>query len=109
MRLKSFSLQSAEGILDEPSRLIETRVEAERLFSAAPVGNDRLRSTILQLRTQPSTFICLVAYQVFRCFAFVDEPLRRRAVMCFAAGQQDGEKTALSICECMDFRIAPSS
>ena len=29
--------------------------------------------------------------------------------MCLAAGQQDGKKTALSICDCMDFRIAPTT
>jgi hypothetical protein len=27
----------------------------------------------------------------------------------FAAGQEDGEKTAPSICECMDLRVAPAS
>jgi hypothetical protein len=38
-----------------------------------------------------------------------DEPLRDRAVMRFAAGQEDGEKTAPSICACMDLRVAPAS
>ena len=29
--------------------------------------------------------------------------------MRFAASQEDGEKTAPSICECMDLRVAPAS
>jgi hypothetical protein len=29
--------------------------------------------------------------------------------MRFAAGQEDGEKTAPSICECRDLRVAPAS
>ena len=29
--------------------------------------------------------------------------------MRFAAGQEDSEKTAPSICECMDLRVAPAS
>jgi hypothetical protein len=29
--------------------------------------------------------------------------------MRLAAGQQDGKKTALSICDCVDFRIAPAA
>ena len=29
--------------------------------------------------------------------------------MRFAAGQQEGKKTAFSICDCMDFRIAPAA
>src|ERR1700730_15620011 len=33
---------AAEGILDDRSGLVEALVEAERLFSATPVRNDRL-------------------------------------------------------------------
>ena len=29
--------------------------------------------------------------------------------MRLTAGQQDGKKTAFSICDCMDFRIAPAA
>ena len=29
--------------------------------------------------------------------------------MRLAAGQQDGKKTAFSICDCVDFRIAPAA
>ena len=91
MRLKSFSLLKA---FDEPSRFVEF-VEAIWLFSAASVGYDRVRSTVLQLHAQLGAVICFVANQVFRCFASADEALGRRAVVCFASGQQDGEFAAL--------------
>ena len=29
--------------------------------------------------------------------------------MCLAAGQKDGKKTAFSICDCVDFRIAAAA
>jgi hypothetical protein len=29
--------------------------------------------------------------------------------MRFTAGEQDGKKTAFSICDCVDFRIAPTA
>ena len=33
----------------------------------------------------------------------------RRTIVRLAASQQDGKKTAFSICDCMDFRIAPAA
>jgi hypothetical protein len=92
-------------ILDEPSRFVEAFVDAKRLFSAAAVGNDRLRPTLLQLHAQLGAVKRLVANQLLRWFASPDEPLCRRAVVCFAAGQQDGEKTAISICECKHHNV----
>jgi hypothetical protein len=101
--------QSAEGVLDAPSFFGEAPVEAEWLLSVAAVGNDWLGSAILQPQTHLGAVGGLVADQAFRCFACGDEPLRDRAVMRFAAGQEDGEKTAPSICACMDLRVAPAS
>jgi hypothetical protein len=40
--------QPVECALDAPSFFIEPPVEAEQLFSAAPIGNDRLGSAILK-------------------------------------------------------------
>jgi hypothetical protein len=102
-------LQSTEGVLDAPSFFVEAPVEAERLLSVAAVGNDWLGSAILQRQTQLGAVEGLVADQAFRCFAYGDESLRDRAVMRIAAGQEDGEKMAPSICECMDLRVAPAS
>jgi hypothetical protein len=42
-----------------------------------------------------------------RCFVYGDVPLRDRAVIRFDAGRQDGERTAPSICACLDLRVAP--
>jgi hypothetical protein len=35
--------------------------------------------------------------------------LCERAIIRLAAGREEGEKTAASICECMDLRVAPAS
>ena len=91
------------------SFFVEAPVEAERLLSVAAVGNDWLGSAILQPLTQLGAVVGLVADQAFRCFACGDEPLRGRTIVRFAAGQEDGEKTAPSICDCVDFRVAPAS
>jgi hypothetical protein len=32
-----------------------------------------------------------------------------RAVVRFASGQQNGDEASLSICECVDLRVAPSA
>ena len=98
-------LESAEII---PTQFA-TVPEAERLLSVAAVGNDWLGSAILQPQTQLGAVVGLVGDQAFRCFAYGDEPLRDRAVMRFAAGQEDGEKTAPSICACTDLCVAPAS
>src|SRR5215467_10528649 len=71
-------LQPVEGILDEPSQLVEALVEAERLLSAAPVRNDGLRSTLLQRFAQLGAIIGLIGEHVFGRFRFANE----------AAGQQ---------------------
>jgi hypothetical protein len=101
--------QSAEGVLDAASFFVEAPVEAEWLLSVAAVGNDWLGSAIVQPQSQLGAVVGLVGDQAFRCFAYGDEPLRDRAVMRFAAGQEDGEKTAPSICACMDLCVAPAS
>jgi hypothetical protein len=40
-------LQSVEGALDPPAQLVEAPIEAEGLFPAGAVGNNRLGSTSL--------------------------------------------------------------
>jgi hypothetical protein len=102
-------LQPVEGVLDQPSRLVKALVKAERLFSAAPVGNDGLRSTLLQLLAQLGAIVSLIAEHVFRWFHFADEVPGDWAVMRFAARQQDGKQASFSIRACMDLRVTPSS
>jgi hypothetical protein len=48
-----------------PAQFIETFVEAERLLSAAAIGNDRLGSALIQFLAQLSAVVGLVAEQVF--------------------------------------------
>src|SRR5690242_4824908 len=38
-----------------------------------------------------------------------DQALGDRVVVRFASGQQDGDQASLSICECMNLRVAPSA
>src|SRR5579864_5639043 len=38
-----------------------------------------------------------------------DQSLGDRIVMCLASGQQDGDEAPLSICECVNLRVAPSA
>jgi len=54
-----------------------------------------------------SALLGLVADQAFRCFADGDEPLRDRAVVRFAAGQEDGEKTARASASAWTFVLRP--
>jgi hypothetical protein len=105
IRLKSFNRPKAFSMR---RRSLERRLLKVN-GSVAAVGNDWLGSAILQPQTHLGAVGGLVADHAFRCFACGDEPLRDRAVMRFAAGQEDGEKTAPSICACMDLRIAPAS
>src|SRR4029077_13855300 len=59
--------------------------------------------------TQIGAVVGFVAEQ-FLCWpGALDQPLCRRAIMDFAAAQQDGKKTAFSICDCVDFRVAPAA
>jgi len=38
-----------------------------------------------------------------------DQALRGRAIVRFTTSQQGGKKTAFSICDCVDFRVAPAA
>ena len=91
------------------SRFVATFVEAERLLSIAFVGNDRVGATVVQPQAQLGAVVGLVADQALRQLASANEPLGNWAVVRLATGQEDGEKAALSICECMDLCVAPAS
>ncbi len=102
-------LQPVEGVLDAPAQLIETLAEAERLFPVAAIWYDRLGSTLMQFLAQFGTVVSLVTEHPFRPLHSADQALCDRAIMRFASGQQDGEKAAFSICECVNLRVAPSA
>lgn len=89
--------------------LVGCFVEGERLISVASVWDDGLRAAPFQPLAQLSAVIGLVAEHFLRGFCPMDQALRNRAVMRLAACQQDGEKAALSICECMYLRVAAAA
>jgi hypothetical protein len=106
MRLKSLSRLKALSIRH---RLIQPFVETERLFPAHSIRDYRRGSTLAQFFTQLLAIVCLVAERVFEGFDSAEQPLRDRAVVSFTPSQQDSEKAAFSIRECVDLRVAPSS
>ena len=84
-------------------------VEAERLLSVRPVGNDRLGTAIFQPLPQVGAVVGLVAEKLAGRPGTPNQPLDRRTVVRLTTTQEDGKKTALSICDCVDLRIAPAS
>jgi hypothetical protein len=84
-------------------------VETEGLLAIGLVGDDGLCAALLQALTQFSTIVGFIAEKFLCCFASTDQTFRNRTVMRFAAGQEDGKKTAFSIRNCVDFRIAPAA
>ena len=91
------------------SLFVGVPVEAEGLLSIRLVGHDGPRATAFQPSPQRGTVVGFVAEQLAGCFRTTDEARSGRTVMRLAAAQQDGKKTAFSICDCVDLRIAPST
>ena len=58
-------LQPVEGTLDAPAQLVETLIEAERLFSIALVWNDRLGSPLMEFGAQSRAVVGLVTERMF--------------------------------------------
>jgi hypothetical protein len=89
-------LQPIEGTFDAPAQLAEALAEGERLFPVAAVWNDRIGSALIQLLAQFGAIVSLVANHAFRWLHPADQALRDRAIMRFAARQQDGERRPLA-------------
>ncbi len=83
--------------------------EAERLFAVRPVGNDRLGAALFQPLPQLGAVLGLVTEKLDGRLRATDQTMGRRTIVRLAAAQEDGKKTAFSICDCMDLRIAPAS
>src|SRR3954469_10126865 len=68
-------------------------------------------STCLENSSQTSRtpVIGLVTEHVFRRFHSTNEPLGHGAVVRLASGQQNGDQAPLSVCECVDLRVAPAA
>jgi len=84
-------------------------VEAEGLLAVALVGNDRRRSALMEPLTQFGTVVGFVAEQLPGRFCASNEARRGGTIVSVTARQEDGKKTASSICDCVDFRIAPAA
>src|SRR4029079_9530789 len=64
---------------------------------------------LIQFLAQFGAIIRFVAEHAFRRSHSADQTFCDRTIVCFASGQQDGNEAPLSICECMDLRVAPSA
>jgi hypothetical protein len=84
-------------------------VEAEGLLAVRLVGNDGLGAAVVQPLPQRGAVVGLIPEELLSRLGPSDQVLGRWTIMGFTAAQQDGKKTAFSICDCVDFRIAPAS
>ena len=58
---------------------------------------------------QRRAVISLIAKKPFGYFGASDQALGGWAIVRLSAAQKDGKKTAFSICDCVDFRVAPAA
>ncbi len=84
-------------------------VEAEGLLAVRSVRNDSFGAAAGQPLPQLCTVIGLVAQKLLGRLGATDQALGRRTVVRLAAAQEEGKKTAFSICDCVDLRIAPAA
>jgi hypothetical protein len=84
-------------------------IEGEGLLAIGFVGHDGFCATLAEPKTQVGAVVGPIAEHLLGWFGASDQPLCRRTIMRLAAGQKDGKKTALSICDCVDFRVAPAA
>ena len=84
-------------------------VEAEGLDAVGPVGYDGLGPALVEPLPQLSAVIGFIPEQLAGRLGAADEALSGPAIMGLATGQEEGKKTASSICQCVDLRIAPAS
>src|ERR1700745_2401353 len=63
----------------------------------------------VQFLTQLGTVIRFVAEHAFGSPPSADQAIGDRTIVRFASGQQDGDQASFNICECVDFRVAPSA
>ena len=91
------------------SLFVDCLAEAEGGDAVGFVGNDRPCAARFKPFAQGRAIISLVAKQFFRWSGAADETLGFGTIMRFAAAQEDGKKTALSIRDCVDFRVSAAA
>ena len=89
--------------------LVRFFAETEGLLPIALVRNDGLCASLFQCLPQFGAVVGFVGEEFLGLFGLVDQRFGNRTVMRLAARQSEGKKTSFSICNCMDFRIAPAS
>ena len=82
-------------------------MKGERLFPIAAIWNDRFGAALVQLLAQFGAVIGRVAEHARRWLHSSHQALCERAIVRLASSQQDGDKSSLSICECMNFVFRP--
>ena len=89
--------------------LVGFLVEAEGLLAVRPVGNDGFGAAAGQPLPQLCAVVGLVAQKLLGRLGATDQAPGRRTVVRLTAAQEEGKKTAFSICDCVDLRIAPAA
>lgn len=84
-------------------------VEAEWQLAVDLVGNDGLGAAILKPLPQRSAVVGLIAQKLLGRLGSADDAFSQRTIVRLAATQEDGKKTAPSIRDCVDLRIAPAA
>ena len=83
--------------------------EAEGPLPIAFIRNDGLCASFFQRLPQFGAVVGFVGEEFLGLLCPLDQRFGNRAVMRLAARQGEGKKPSLSICNCMDFRIAAAS
>jgi hypothetical protein len=89
--------------------LVELFVEAKALLAVGAIGDDRCGPLILELFAQFIAVVGCVPKHVVGCFDPANEALCGRIIMRLATGEQNRNQPSLSICECVNLSVAPTS
>ena len=89
--------------------LVGFAVECEGLLAIGLVGHDASGATFAEPMAQIGAVVSSVAEQLLWRPCATDQALCGWAIMGLTASQKDGKKTTLSICDCVDFRVAPAA
>jgi hypothetical protein len=84
-------------------------VEAEGVLPVGQTWDNGFRAAVRKPVAQFCAVIGLVSEQLSRRLGSADQAFCYGAIMRLAARQEDGKKTAFSICDCVDLRIAPAA
>jgi hypothetical protein len=89
--------------------LVGFLVEAERVFPIGQIGDNSFGAALCKPATQRRAVVSPVPEQLSRRLGSADEAFGYGTIMRLAVGQEDGKKTAFSICDCVELRITPAA